>query len=261
MSLPGYYSSLAPFEGIFRTGLPVLTYHHVGWRKRGARLKGLYLSGKLFARQMGELKEAGFETVELGTKPEGNGRREIVLTFDDGFCDVFENGLPILREHRFCGIQFLVSDLIGKTNEWQQRAGDVSEPLMDDAQVQEWIATGQRIGSHTRTHPRLTRISRGEAREEIFSSKRALEDRFGLAIEHFCYPYGDCNEAVRDLVIEAGYKTACTTKAGVNRDGDSRFEMKRFTARYRTRNLRAVIAWLGLAKVQRSKPQAQSPKT
>ena len=166
----------------------------------------------------------------------------VLITFDDGFRDVFENALPVMQQHRFCGIQFLVSDLIGKTNEWQQRAGDVIEPLMEEAQVRGWLATGNEIGSHTRTHPWLTRLSAAEAREEIAASKKALQDRFGVAVEHFCYPYGDWSEGVRDLVIEAGYKTACTTKSGVNTSADSAFALKRFTARYPSRNLRAL--WL-----------------
>src|SRR5258706_9633997 len=60
MALPHYYSSLRPFRESFRTGQPVLTYHHVGRRTRGSRLKGLYVSGKLFTRQMAELQTAGF---------------------------------------------------------------------------------------------------------------------------------------------------------------------------------------------------------
>ena len=246
MSLPGYYSSLRPFEKAFGTGLPALTYHHVGRRKRGVRLKGLYVSAKLFANQMAELSEAGFFTKDFGSgskHPEA--KRHIVLTFDDGFRDVFENALPVLSQDKFSGVQFLVSDLIGKTNEWQQRAGDVSEPLMDEAQVREWLSAGQKIGSHTRTHPWLTRISVKEAREEIFGSKKILEDKLGIPIEHFCYPYGDWNETVRGLVIEAGYKTACTTASGVNTSADSPFELKRFTARYPSRKLRTVFSWLG----------------
>src|SRR3954463_13611740 len=104
MRLPGYYSSLRRFEEVFRTGVPALTYHHVGRRKRGARLKGLYVSRKLFARQMTELIEAGFATTAFGSaiRPIQKDARRVVLTFDDGFRDAFENALPILREHRFC---------------------------------------------------------------------------------------------------------------------------------------------------------------
>ena len=246
MSLPHYYSSLTPFEEVFLSGRPILTYHHVGPRPGGVRIKGLYASPRLFARQMAELQAAGFATAVLQavTVPDGGPQRRIALTFDDGFRDVFENALPIMLRHRFRGIQFLVSGLLGRTNEWQQRMGDVVEPLMGEVQVREWLAAGQEIGAHTRTHPRLSQLSREAAREEIATSKKSLEDRFGVAVEHFCYPYGDWNETVRDLVQEAGYRTACTTQTGVNTDTTPRFELKRFTARYPSRNLKALWRWL-----------------
>jgi peptidoglycan/xylan/chitin deacetylase (PgdA/CDA1 family) len=97
------------------------------------------------------------------------------------------------------------------------------------------LAAGQGIGSHTKTHPRLTQLSIADAREEITGSKKSLEDRFGLAIDHFCYPYGDWNKAVRDLIIEAGYKTAYTSHPGVNTPETHPFELNRFLARNHTR--------------------------
>jgi peptidoglycan/xylan/chitin deacetylase (PgdA/CDA1 family) len=251
MPLPHYYSNLAPFREVFLEGRPILTYHHVGQCRRGVRLKGLYLSPKLFARQMKELQAAGFSTgrFQSVTSPRANTERRVFLTFDDGFKDVFENALPIMQQHQLSCMLFLVSDLVGKTNEWQQPMGDIVEPLMDNTQVREWLAAGQEIGSHTRTHTRLSQLSREVAREEIAASKKSLEDRFGVAIEHFCYPYGDWNDVARDLVQEAGYQTACTTQPGVNTDTTPRFELRRFTARYRSRNLKAIWsrlrAWKG----------------
>ena len=246
MALPEYYSSLAPFQETFLAGQPILTYHHVGPRPHGARLKGLYVPPQLFARQMAELKSAGFHTppFEHVTHGGANPQRNIFLTFDDGFRDVFEHALPVLRAHGFRAVLFLVSDLIGKTNEWQQRAGDVVEPLMDAAQVREWLAAGQQIGAHTRTHPWLTRLAPAAAREEIAASRKGLEDLFAVPVEHFCYPYGDWNDAVRDMVAEAGYRTACTTNSGANGHGILPFELKRFTARYRSRNWKNFQRWL-----------------
>jgi len=112
---------------------------------------------------------------------------------------------------------------------------------MDASQVRDWLAAGDDIGSHTLTHPFLTRLAPREAREEIFASKKRLEDLFGRAIEHFCYPYGDWNAAVRDWVIEGGYRTACTTEFGVNTPETSAFALKRITARYRSRSLKGLL--------------------
>jgi len=244
MTLPDYYTRLGPFRELFRTGVPVVTYHHVGPRPPGARLKGLYLSPKLFTRQIEELRSATFLTsrfLEVLTATGSNSKeRRVFLTFDDGFRDIFEHALPVLRQTHFQGIVFLVSGLLGKSNEWQQKAGDIVAPLMDVSQIWAWLAEGQEIGAHTQTHPRLTQLSLTDAREEISASKKSLEDRFGLRVDHFCYPYGDWNEAVRDLVISAGYRTACTTQAGVNTAGTSPFELRRLTARYASRNLRLV---------------------
>jgi peptidoglycan/xylan/chitin deacetylase (PgdA/CDA1 family) len=243
MSLPHYYSSLRAFRDTFLSGTPVLTYHHVGPRRRGARLKGLYVRPKLFRRQVAELQAAGFATpafAQVTARRDGGREQRVFLTFDDGFVDVFEHALPILQEQRARGLIYLVSELLGKTNEWQQRVGDVVEPLMDEAQVRDWLAAGQEIGSHTRTHPRLTQLSPAAAREEITASKKSLEDRFGIRVDHFCYPYGDWNESVRDMVIAAGYKSACTTITGINSPETPAFELKRFTARYPSRSLKAI---------------------
>jgi len=242
MTMPAYYHSLQPFRKMFQTGTPVLTYHKLGPRPSGVRLKGLYVGEKLFTQQLAELRQAGFTTPLLTEMfPIGeNFQKQIAITFDDGFSNVLRYGLKPLAENKFRAIQFLVAGLLGKTNEWDARNGETPEPLMDVAQASEWLDAGHEIGSHTLTHPHLTRIPLEQAREEIVASKKKLEDLFGRAVEHFCYPYGDWNEAVRDLVIAAGYKTAFTTTAGVNISGDSPFELKRFTARYPSRNLKAI---------------------
>ena len=244
--LPDHYTSLRPFRSLFRDGLPILTYHKLGPRPPRARLNGLYVETGLFSRQLAELRAAGFhaaslDSVSLAAKEP---LPSIVLTFDDGFCNVLEHGLTPLAEHGFQATQFLVADLIGKSNLWEQAEGEVPAPLMDKAQVREWLAAGHAIGSHTLTHPFLTRLPQAQAREEITASRKKLEDMFGVTVKHFCYPYGDWNEAVHDLVAEAGYRTACTTKSGVNPPGAPPLSLKRITARYRSRNWKNFRQWL-----------------
>jgi len=241
--LPAYYSELAPFQAVFNSGNPVLTYHKLGPRPARVRLKGLYLSPALFARQLAELRDAGFTNGSLVTCANAQSGKRVVITFDDGYVNVLRHSLEALARSKLTAIQFLPANLLGKCNEWDVGLGEAPEPIMDAGQVREWISAGHDIGSHSMTHPYLTQIAADAAREEISASRKKLEDLFGRRIEHFCYPYGDWNETVCDLVKEAGYTTACTTDAGVNTAANSPFALKRFTARYPSRTLRNVWSW------------------
>ena len=255
--LPHYYSSLRPFREYFEQGTPILTYHHVGPRPHGVRLKGLYVSSALFSKQIAELRDEGFATkpygqpglhhaspateeartrlsaLQSGSRASG---KTVFLTFDDGFVDVLQHAMAAMRQHGFTGIQFLVADLLGKTSEWQTPSGEIPGQLMDKSQVREWLSAGNQIGSHTLTHPRLSQMPSERANEEITASKKKLEDAFGVPVHHFCYPYGDWNDEVKELVRAAGYKTACTTRFGVNASGTDPFMLNRITARYQSRN-------------------------
>jgi len=217
-------------------------FHKIDTQPQGVRLKGLYISPGLFASQLAELAEAGFSTslIESVVEQADNRERRIVFTFDDGFRSVLKNALEPLARHHFRAIQYLVVNQIGKMNEWDLRDGEKPEPLMNRAEVREWLLAGHEIGSHSLTHSRLTRLTLRDAEEEITSSKKRLEDAFGLPIKHFCYPYGDWNEAIRGLVIEAGYLTACTTQFGVNSAATSRFSLNRIMARYPSRSWQSL---------------------
>jgi peptidoglycan/xylan/chitin deacetylase (PgdA/CDA1 family) len=226
--------------------LPILTYHKLGPRPRGARLKGLYLSVELFSRQLAELREAAFKSVDLDFL-NSSGRNEktghVIVTFDDGFESVLKYGIAPLHEHGFRAIQFIVADRIGQQNDWDVPMGEVPERLMSKEQIRDWLAAGHQIGSHSLTHPFLSRLSAEQARQEIGASKKKLEDMFGIDVRHFCYPYGDWNPLVRDLTEAAGYKTACTTEFGVHTPAESPYALKRITARYASRNWKMVRNW------------------
>lgn len=239
--LPPYFTDLQPFRQRFADGAAILMYHKLGPRPRRVRLKGLYLSAQLFARQLAELRAAGFRSGMPGDLP-SDIAPSLCLSFDDGYANVLEHGLGPLAENGFQAIQYIVAGEIGGMNLWDMAEGEAPERLMDAAQIRDWLAAGHRIGSHGLTHPWLTRISPHKAREEITSSKKLLEDRFGLPIEHFCYPYGDWNLHVRDWVREAGYRSATTTAFGIgDRDSDP-FALGRVMVRYRSRSPRAVWA-------------------
>lgn len=236
-----HFADLAPHRETFREGVPVICYHKVGRKPLRAKLRGIWVTSGLFRRQMRELKNDGFRSVSLGecvkSAPPNTGKK-IVLTFDDGSVTALENAAPAMADAGYAAINYLVADL--QANTWDAMNGEVSDRLMDGVQVREWLSMGHEIGSHTRTHPHLSKIPIGQAREEISGSKKILEDRFGVAIKHFCYPYGDFSPAVRDLVAEAGYETAVTTEPGVFAGGDP-FLIKRIGARGYSLNFRNVF--------------------
>ena len=242
---PQTFHTLEPFQELFQTGVPVLMYHKIAEAPPGVRLKGLYVPPERFARQLAELHEAGFVSCRPGATRDGHGsQRRMALTFDDGFRNVWEHALEPLAALRFSAIQFLVANFIGRLNQWEMREGEVREPLMDAEQVRDWLRAGHRIGSHSLSHPYLTRLSMRDAREEIFASKKKLEDAFGVPVEDFCYPYGQWSEKVRELVVEAGYRTACSTDYGVNTPAVSPYSLRRIIVRHPTRSLKVLKARL-----------------
>lgn len=245
------FTSLRGLEQAFTRGVPILTYHKIMPPPRGTRFcRFLYLPEKLFAAQLGELSRAGFRSAGLEeiAGASGNSEKRVVFTFDDAYCSVLEYALPRLKAAGQCAITFVVAGKLGGANDWDDARGEKLQPLMDAAQIRAWLDAGQDIGSHTLTHPQLSYISKHQAREEIFSSKKKLEDLFGVRIRHFCYPYGDYDLEIRDLVQEAGYETACTTRPGLHDGSAHALELPRLTARYASRNLRNVLVSLGLRK-------------
>jgi peptidoglycan/xylan/chitin deacetylase (PgdA/CDA1 family) len=238
------FASVKPLRAEFSYGVPVMVYHKLGPMPSGVQMKSLYVGERLFAWQVRDLKRNGFSSAspdawrEFSPPPPGR----VVLTFDDGSETVLRHAVPVLASEHFTGIQFIVTGLIGGFNAWDVRdLGEVPDRLMDESGIREWLAAGHQIGAHTHTHPRLTKIPLSEAREEISGSKKRLEDMFGIPIRHFCYPYGNWNRSVRDLVWEAGYETAVTLDFGVNDALGDPLALKRIGARHPPRNVRSFL--------------------
>lgn len=192
--------------------LPILTYHSLD--DSGSVIS---VTPSVFAEQMRALHEAGIRTLSLPAATEAlrGGRvpaKVVVLTFDDGFENFYEHAYPVLRRYGFAATNFLVTDYCGKDNSWPTQPAHVERrPLLRWAQVREMSEAGIAFGAHSRTHPDLTRVSSGEAEEEIVASKRAIEQFLERPVESFAYPYGAYDEAVKRLTA-AHFPLACSTK-------------------------------------------------
>ena len=95
--------------------------------------------------------------------------------------------------------------------------------LMTDSGLREASGRGMEVGSHTMTHPRLSRLAPEALEGEISGSRRLLGELLGEEIDGFCYPYGDLSvEAIR-AVRRAGYAYACAWKTRVGHDDHDLF--------------------------------------
>jgi len=83
-------------------------------------------------------------------------------------------------------------------------------------ELRELASAGVTIGSHTRTHPLLTRVSHVEARAEVAGALRDLERELGTAVPILAYPAGAFDDAVVQILQEEGYVLAFTTARGHN---------------------------------------------
>ena len=234
------YSSLAALGHSWPEGLLVLMYHAVAPPPLFHAFRGLYVTPGLLSRQVKELASIPLTTLTAWNRDRPP-RRAVALTFDDAYRNLFEQGLPVLQRAKVPALTYVVASLIGKTNEWDRERGARTEPLMDRTQLNEWLRLGHEVGSHGITHRDLTQLPLQEAREEIVGSKKALEDTFGQAVRHFCYPYGRWNEAVRDIVQEAGYETATTTDPGMNTAATDLFALQRRLAGHERPWLAALL--------------------
>jgi peptidoglycan/xylan/chitin deacetylase (PgdA/CDA1 family) len=97
-------------------------------------------------------------------------------------------------------------------------------------EVRELRGLGFSIGAHTETHPILSRLEPEDARREILGSRQAIERALGQPVRAFAYPNGGVNDytpVTVQLVAEAGFTCAVTTRRGLNIASTAPLELHR----------------------------------
>src|SRR5690625_631711 len=212
--------------------VPILMYHQLARpRRRGAYLRCAMVQPQRFANQMLLLKRLGYQGVSLQQglpyiRCEKKGK-VVVITFDDGYQNVFQYARPILNELGFTATNFIVADLMGGINEWMLAKGSLVSPLMTAAQIQQWAAVGHEVGSHTLSHVYLSQEPPKEQSRQLAQSKVQLEDLLGHSVVSFCYPFGDLDAAAIEAVKVAGYACAVGTHKGLARQEDNLYALPR----------------------------------
>lgn len=185
--------------------MPILAYHSVdpSWEHP------LSVHPAQFAEQMRKVQQ---RTVPLATYLErwnlGRIRDEIAVTFDDGYEDNFVNALPVLAELEIPASIFVPSDLVGRLHDF-----GTGRParVMSWNQLEQALTHGVSIESHSATHPDLRGRTADELRHEVMGSRSLLEQRLGLEVAFFCYPFGFHDDRARAAVRGARYQGAVVT--------------------------------------------------
>jgi peptidoglycan/xylan/chitin deacetylase (PgdA/CDA1 family) len=211
--------------------LPILCYHNVAFAPAEARFRLLYVSPDKFERQLWTLRHLGLRGVSTGEGVarlrQGTARGCVAFTFDDGYADTLTTAAPLMKRYGFGATCYVVSGAVGTYNRWDAQYLGERKPLMSREQLEQWLAAGMEVGSHSLSHQRLHELSKDAALHEIAESRAVLRDTLGVPIEHFAYPFGQFAADTVESVRRAGYSSAVTLLPGVARASDDRLRLPR----------------------------------
>lgn len=158
-----------------------------------------------FQRQVQLALDLNFELSTLHTALCEDHPRRMVLTFDDGYENVYEHAYPILSEHKRPATIYILPTYMGRTNRWDFNWFGQTWRHLSREQLKELIGAGWEVGSHGLSHRDLTRLSDHRCLYELKRSRDLLQQTLGVAVRSVAYPFGNVTPRVARLAQEAGY--------------------------------------------------------
>ena len=236
-------------------------------------------------------KRDGYKFVDIDTivhqKYAFSHKKQINITFDDGFKDVYQYAFPIFKKYNIPFTIYLTTDFPdGTANLWwillekivkentslelsgkhfncatEEEKIDTFEAVIQEiyqqeetpievlsdclqkyaagiestddvalswGELQEMLDSGLlTIGSHSVTHPMLTKITLGKVEQELMASKKRIEEQLGVEVRHFSYPHSAYSEQMFDVLKRCGYTSAAMGYGGNIRYGADKMMLNR----------------------------------
>ena len=226
---PTYTPGPTP-DGVEREArVPILMYHYISTPPPGADAirRDLSIAPDLFESHLRYLQEAGYRSISLRdlvyhlTLGWPLPPKPIILTFDDGYRDNYENAFPLLKKYGFRGTFFLVTDFID-----EGRAAYMTWP-----QIKEMYQAGMEFGAHSRNHPDL----RGKPLDYLvwqsLGPSETIEYNLGERPRFYSYPSGQYDKKAIEVIRSAGYWAGLTIHQGMTHSSQRLFELQRIRVR------------------------------
>ena len=197
-----------------RPGVVVLLYHRVGAHS-GVEVD---LPRALFAEQMAAIADRAAtldHALSALAGPPPGGVDPVVVTFDDGTADFVDEALPVLVEHRVPALLYVATQFIDEAQSFPDAGTPASWPGLADA-----VSTGLvTIGSHTHSHLLLDRADPAVVAAELDRSCALIEDRLGVAADHFAYPKAVPGSSAAEAMVRERFRSAALAGTRPNRYG------------------------------------------
>jgi peptidoglycan/xylan/chitin deacetylase (PgdA/CDA1 family) len=202
---------------------PVLVYHKIDTKREfGAST----ISPEKFKEQIRFLCDNGYKSINMTEMLQMDKIPEkyVCIVFDDGYESIFRYALPVLAEHSFTATVGIITNYIGKFNDWDIQLGNKFLHL-DMEQMIALYNKGWELASHTCSHFCLTKLNNATLHYELYKSKDKLEKIINSPVNHLIYPFGKTNRQISTIAKQCGYKGA--SGFYVNKGVDKMFCIKR----------------------------------
>lgn len=217
-------------DGEVRTAhVPILMYHYLSDPPANADIyrRDLSLSPTRFAEHLDRITRDGYTVIPLydlvAYLLEGTPLppKPVVITFDDGYRDNYENAFPLLRERNLPATFFVVMEFIN-----QERPEYLTWEM-----VREMAAGGMTFEVHGVDHTTLRGRSQADLEFQALRSYETLQNLLNLRPRFVSYPAGEYDQQTIDIFQKAGYWAGLTTIQGATHRSDKLFELHRVRIR------------------------------
>jgi len=195
--------------------------------------EGTWTTPARFARALDHLRDSGWRFLSESEylcaldDPSDRWARTVFVTFDDAYASVYHEAFPILRERAIPFHLFVVSDYVGRSNDWDLALGRRPHRHATWDELREMVAAGATVGSHGASHADLTRLEASALRDELVRSREGITTSLGVPVQTFSYPFGRSSAIVRAAAREAGYAAAFSLYPRGRADRVDRYALRR----------------------------------